>query len=632
MKRHGLALIIHPGKSALTKKEVMQSRVNSFFGKCIELITAHPNFRVNISLPGYLLELGDPLMLSQLNGFRKTDCLEWLTPGYTEPFVAFSPPWLSRDNIRNGLATFEELVGIKPEGYIPAYSNWEPSSIPLLLENGIHYSVLSRVLLSKETQNHFGYWTTEHSGHPMIIFPAFRFNHNSAPEQVLQWLDGTIAENNGLIVLDYLLSLDSPDTTDQFHWLHTFTRALDTLLIKYQLHLLREVPDRVGPLGLQYLPSCVDFSQNGATETHAYSNYLHTYDTVGILQRKMTDLAEKITHLDNKRDSQSLKKKLYFIQDINRFLPGETSGFTVLNDRFWTFGRMIDLEYELIKKEPVAGGQIRITDFLRNGTKSIIMSNKNLSLFIDHINGGQVFACDFHRRSANLFTGHNPERHLLPQILVPGKTCTSFIDHFLNDRCSRTDFINNTAKHFGDFATGRFDYKIKKSTAGVKLMLTRQGFIVIHGKQYPLHMEKVFGIEKEKPDISFAYQLSNHSLTPYSFKFAIELNFALPGAQIHKAAIHGDTSSSDRLAWERVTFAETTKWKLSDTFTGIEIKFLTQKPVTVWCYPVNQASPYQGTTVIITTPVRIEESNVWSLMGKISFRRIRETGETADVL
>ena len=629
--------MIHPYKNVLMKKDKLQRLLNSFIEKLLEIISQHPNLRINLTLPGYLLERCSPVLLSKLNEFQKSDCLEWLTPGYTEPFVTFSPLWLSHENIQYGLEIFQDHVGIKPRGYVPAFSNWEPAAIRLFLENGIHYTVLSRTLLPDAVKTHLGYWITEHTGHAIIIIPAHTFHPYNTPSNILTWLERTgkrahdSEQEVNLITLDYRIPLEPPKNPDPFKWLSAFTSALDTVLLTYELHLLHELPGRTPPLGLHHIPSSIEFKGDNGDFLAPCANFLHTFDCVGILQRKMMDIAD---HLEsqNAKDVFTMKKQLFFMQDVNRYLPHTASGFPHIKDRFWSFSQLIDIEREILKKNKITGGQVRIADLLKNGTKSILMSNKNIKVCIDHKNGGQVFELDYRERSANLFTAYNPRRHTPPRILVAGKSRTSFIDHFLNEKCTRTDFINNTAKHYGDFVTGQFEYKVKKTATSIKTILSRQGFITIQDKQYPLIIEKVFGLEKDRPELSFVYQLSHHSLITYAFTFAIELTFGLPGVQSHQAEIVSDKITHNRLAWDRVTFKNTTEWTLTDKKIGVAVTCITQKPVTVWCYPIIQSSPYQGTAVVISTPVSLEENSAWSLMGKLSCKKIALKGDSNDVI
>lgn len=636
MKRHALALLIHPYKNSLLKKDEMRKLLDTFAKKLLDIVTAHPNLRLNLTLPGYMLHLLDPLLLSKLNDIQKSDCLEWLTPGYTEPFLSFSPLWLSGENIKYGIEAFNELVGSKPTGHVPAFSNWEPSSINTLRDNGINYTVLSRALLPKDVQNYCGYWITEHTGYSMVIVPAYNIHYYNAPPNILNWIDMAVKESPNtsstkLIAIDYLVPLVTKNT-DPFKWLNSFAEALDKLLITYQISLLHEFSILAPPLGLQYIPSSLVLKHEDEESISLVSNYLHTFDSVGIMQRKMMDIAENVRTHDNNKEAVPLKKQLFSAQDINRYIPDTSSGFTNIKDRFWTFGQMIEIEKEILKKDNITGGQIRIADLLKNGIKSIVMSNKNLKVYIDHKNGGQVFEFDYRERSANLFAGYNPKCHMPPRIIVAGKSRTSFIDHFLEEGCQREHFMRNTAKQHGDFVTGQFDYKVKKTASGVKAILTRQGSITIKDKLCPLSMEKVFGLEKDKPELTFVYQLSNHSLSTYTFKFAVELTFSLPGVQSNQAEITCDNITYNRLAWDRISFKNASRWNLSDRKIGTEIQFITQKPVTVWCYPVVQSSPYQGTTLVISTSVSLEENSVWSLIGKITCKKLPLKGTLTDVV
>jgi len=82
MKRHGLAILIHPYKNVLIKKDKMKSMLNAFAEKLTDSASSRSNFRINLSMPGSMLQMLDPLLLSRLNEFHKSDRLEWLTPGY----------------------------------------------------------------------------------------------------------------------------------------------------------------------------------------------------------------------------------------------------------------------------------------------------------------------------------------------------------------------------------------------------------------------------------------------------------------------------------------------------------------------------------------------------------------------
>ncbi len=638
MKRHSIALLIHPYKNVLIKQDAMQGMLDAFAEKLVAVTHAHPNLRINLTLPGYMLQLLNPLILSKLNELQKSNCLEWLTPGYTEPFLSFSPQWLCGENIKCGLDTFEQLVGARPCGYVPPFSNWEPCLIPVLNDNRINYAVLSRTLLPASFQAYCGYWIAEHLGHAMAVIPFQTLHYYNAPASVAEWMENSILQSPDKsgplsVVIDYLVPLIPHSSRDPFRWLASFAESLDTLLITCQMNLLHELPTLAPPLGLQSIASSLAFKHENSETLVQCSNYLHTFDTVGIMQRKMMDVAENIRAHGDSREMMPLLKQLFAAQDINRYLPNTASGFKHLRDRFWTFGQMVAIDHALQKRDKISGGQIRIADYLKNGTKSIIMSNKSLKVYIDHKNGGQIFELDFLDRASNLMTCFNPACHTLPRIIAPGKSPTSFTDYFCDQTVQPSEFINGTVKHYGDFIASPFEYKIKKTASSVKTILSRQGSIALNGKPFPITMEKVFGLEKDKPELSFVYQLSNHALTTYAFTLAVEINLSLPGMLHHQVElIDGRKKRYTSALFEKIVLEEATESVFVDRKTGVEIRFKTQKPVTLLFYPAALSSPYQGTKCLLLAPVSLAENGVWSLMGKLICRKTAIKGTVSDVV
>lgn len=255
MNRDSIALIIRPYKNSLIPQQLLKGYLDRFADKLSALVSAYPNLRVNVSMPGYMIRYMDPIKLNTLNEVKKNRCLEWLTTGYTEPFIGFSPIWLSSANLAYGIETFNELTGEPPRGFIPAFSNWEPSIIDALKQNGIAYTVLSNALISKDYKKQRGYWITEHMGSSMTIVPSISIHPSNAPANILRWVDRKLDDNkneNRLITLDYLTPLESINE-DPFDWLDQFSKKLDTILIKYRLLLLSETMSNFPPRGVQFI-------------------------------------------------------------------------------------------------------------------------------------------------------------------------------------------------------------------------------------------------------------------------------------------------------------------------------------------------------------------------------------------
>ncbi|MCU0608336.1 MAG: DUF1926 domain-containing protein [Chitinispirillaceae bacterium] len=617
----------------------LRESADRFATELLALCAAHPNFHFNVALPGYILERINPLLLSKLREVNKQGCLEWLLTGYTEPFFSFFPVSLVEENIRHGMKTFTELTGAAPSGFVPPFSNWEPSCIAALTGLGLNKVVLSSMALPPSARSSCGYWMTEHAGDAIALLPSHVLHYYSAPADLIDWLEKLISRGETtparekFVAVHYLVPLHAEVGVDPYRWLRYTVAELDKRILLYQTILMQQARYSP-PAGLQYLPPCLPLHDD--SEPYYFMNRLHSFDLVGIMQRKMMELCDRISALTDKRFSLQLKARLYHLQDINRYLPSRGCGFTSLADRSWSFGKMIAIERELREHEGLCGGKIRISDFLRNGNKSVIMSNSGLKAYIDHKNGGHIFELDLRERDINLCAAMNPVPHAPPDILSPEKSYTAFIDRIYPEHVSAADIIGGIALDTGDFAGQPFDYQVKKTPDSVKTVLTRQGSFLCGGKSFPLSMEKVFGLEKDAPAFSFVYQLTNLSLAPAGFTFAVELNFSVPGAADRSARLTSGKEVYPNFGWEFISCAAATRWGIDDLISGFRLQFVTQKPVDLYCLPIlnndRTPDPSCGVRLVLCSRVTLDQSSSWKLMGSMRFRKIRDRRKDSDAV
>jgi hypothetical protein len=643
MKRHLIALVIQPYKNRLLKQGELREMVDRFSDQLLTMASEYPNFHFNVVLPGYILELINPLLLSRLRELQKRNALEWLLTGYSEPSLSFSPGWLAAANIRLGMDIFTELTGSPPAGFLPPFANWEPSYCTVVRPLGLSYAVLSHTVWPQKAGCVCGYWYTEHGGDGVALFPSHVLHHYSAPADLIDWLEKIIARDESgineerLITIQYLLSLQAESGIDAYRKLKYIVAELDKHILRFQPLLMQEARSQRPPVGLQHLPPSLPLTNFAdEQEPHFFSNFLHSFDQVGILQRKMMEISDRIDALKDLRQAAALKRRLFLLQDLNRFLPARASGFTMLPDRMWSFAGLIDLEKQCRDPEEGKSGRIHITDFLRNGNKSIIMSNRALKAHCDYRNGGRIYELDYLDRNLNLFAAYNPVPHDPPDIVSPRTSYTAFIDRIYAEGTTTDSIIAGTAADAGDFSTGSFEYSIKKTSSGIKMALDRQGSFVLGEKTVPLNIDKVFGMEKNGASLSFVYQAFNHSLTSYSFVFTTELPISLPGVTDHALRlVHGRTVHAT-IGWEPIIIEKAVKWSISDHATGVRIQIVTQKPVDVCCLPIKgadgQIDPSCGIRLIFASPVTLEASSSWNLIGTIGFRKIRERRKMDDAL
>ena len=477
-------------------------------------------------------------------------------------------------------------------------------------------------------------------GSSIAFFPAHAVSGPSAAPlldslEVLFAADPRKSPAGKIICVDLLCNLAQP-SIDSLQSITAAIRALDTMLLSYQPMRCSEFLSSHFNMGLQFLPPGLVFTRDAGEADPLFLNRLHAYDQAGIIQRKLMDIAENITARKETKQFEALKKTLYFVQDINRFIPSRSSGFLLAADRLWCFEKLIGVARTLYEKDDIKGGHIRIVDFLKNGTKTLIMENNTVSLFIDYKNGGQLFEIDFKSRNFNACSALNPCRHGLPMIVECPHSKTAFVDHCMPIYSGIGDFLKLPDMEIGDFVSGDFGYKVKKTGAGIKAVLQRNGMLVQGDKSCPLNLEKVLGLEKDAAEITFVYQLSNHSLTPYALRFAVESTFVLPGIGAGMARItHGENTVSD-LGATQFGLNQVTEWTLDDAYSGVRIRFKVQKPVDVWCFPTPAAQesedPSQAVTIVMNSAVALEGSKAWTLMGTMVLKKLRIKKDVVDAI
>jgi len=674
MRRDRIILLLQPYKNRLMPQKELAASVSRFAGALLAVCAAYPRLRFNVALPGYMLERVDKRLLATLAEAVGRGAVELLSMGYTEPFLSFSPLWLTSENIALGTRVFSELTGEAPCGFVPPFSNWEPSYIDMLYGAGLKYAVVSSALLADGSERSgAGYWITESTGNSMAVFPTRSYHNRNAPQDLAEWVKGESAEGapdgaSRILILKYMYSLeflgsgageDVPAGTDgnygtgrrrrkgrrppdggdgradgdpQRSWLSRTAAEIDKRILELQPMRFRDVVGDAEPLGLHYFPSGLVPPDDGPV-TPYFLNYLHCYDQISVMQRKLMDVGDGVAALKDARMAARLKRALFFAQDINRFLPhtGE-SGFTFMPDRLWTYGKLIDIESELYERRGVNGGVIRLSEFLRNGYKSAVLINRALKLYIDHKNGGQVYEFDYLERSFNACAAYNPAIRRSPEVVDPRESRLAFSDKVFVCPPAYDDYKSGAIADCGNLSRLPMEYTFKNSSGGVKILLSAVGAVVQDGRSTPLTVDKVFGLEKDGAVLSYSYKLGNPTPTAYAFTFAVEIPLSLPGVPARQTELKTDKQKFDIGTEAPITVNDVTEWEIDDEEAGVRLEFVTQKRVNIWLFTQDakdagkstKSKGAYGTTLMIMSQTEIEPNSTQSFTGRISFKKIKK--------
>jgi hypothetical protein len=670
-------LLLQPYKNRLMPQKELSASVSRFAGALLAVCGAYPRLRFNVALPGYMLECVEKRLQTALADTAKRGAVEWLCTGYTEPFLSFSPLWLTNENIATGVRVFSEATGEAPGGFVPPFSNWEPSYIDLLCGAGFKYAVVSSELLAEGGDKRgAGYWITESTGNSMAVFPVRSYHRRNAPQDVAEWAkseypDDAPADAPRMLILKYMYSLEysESETGDgapagatggrrqkgrgggdpQRTWLERTAAEIDKRILELQPMRFRDVVGDVQPLGLHYFPSGL-VPPGGGPVTPYFLNYLHCHDQISVMQRKLMDAGDSVAALKDVRAAARLKRDLFFAQDINRFLPHTAgTGFVFMPDRLWTYGRLIDIEGELYERRGASGGVIRLSEFLRNGNKSVVMANKALKIYIDHKNGGQVYELDYLERSFNACAAYNPAIRQSPEAIDPKESRLAFSDKVFMGRAAYEDYKNGKIADCGNLSSLPMEYAFKGSPGGVRILLSATGAFTQDGVSTPLTIDKVVNLEKDGAVLSYSYKLGNPTITTYAFTFAIEFPLSLPGVPAQQAELKAEKQNFNINTDAPITIDDVTEWEINDEEAGVRLEFVTQKKVNIWLFTQDAiddavstkktaskkstvSKGAYGTTLMITSQTEIEPNSTQSFTGRIIFKKIRKRGGIDDAI
>ncbi len=626
MKRNNIALVLQPFKNSVVDELKLKTLCNAFASDMLSALSRFTNLRWNIVLPGYMLDYISQKNLLSLRSLIQQETAEMLTTGYTEPFLSLSPQWLLLHNIQRSIDLFHDKLGIKPRGYLPPFSNWEPSCIATLNEAGMSYAVLSNVVFPLENRYTNGYWTTEHLGDSTTIIPSHTVKLSGHPITFHASLEAAIlhARRNQVPCIKLLIDITKTSKTALADRIATAAHFFENNLLNLHPLTFEELLTLNSAAGIQYLPQSLVIRRDAPERISYFKNHLFSYEQIGILHRKLMEIARSASKIANKKQQKRILDLLYWAQDINCFLPGDSSGFISPVHRLWSYEKMIRTEMLHYSIDNVSGGQIKIFDFFKNGMKTLTMSNKKLKLYIHYQSGGSIFGLDYRPMHLNLNATYSSNSSSRPDIIVPGKSKSCFVDRLLLPSVTRADYINRRFAEQSDAYCGKYDYDVTRNSRSMKSLLKYNGSFCQQKKRFPITIEKAFTLQEKNPLFSFSYQLYNLSLSPLHFRLAIELNFMFPGVLRNEAFAFSDKKKYT-LSNCAFTYSNTSKWRIEDRMTGLRLIFATVKPLDIWIYDFRREDPslqqYQGTAIILTTCIHAKENIDWSLTGNITFKQ-----------
>jgi hypothetical protein len=206
------------------------------------------------------------------------------------------------------------------------------------------------------------------------------------------------------------------------------------------------------------------------------------------------------------------------------------------------------------------------------------------------------------------------------------------LDHFLNDRATLAQFSRSSQLELGDFIEKPYQYKVEKTTTGLKVLLEREGHLRYNRRPLPLKVEKELILLSGEDELGVNYTLTNISDAIISSTFGTEWNInLLGGGHSDQAYYHLPGAVLDD--WHLDSTGEVfdvQELTLGNKNLGIKIWLELTPKMTWWRFPVEAICNsegglervYQGSCLMLILPFSLTPGK--SLHLSLNWHAIRD--------
>ena len=184
----------------------------------------------------------------------------------------------------------------------------------------------------------------------------------------------------------------------------------------------------------------------------------------------------------------------------------------------------------------------------------------------------------------------------------------SLLDHFFDADVSLEQVAAGAITDPGDFISGIYEARLRRSTDRIQLLLSRTG----RAFDYPLKITKGITMESGSGTVEIAYLLEGVP-QEHPLHFAVEFNFSgLPAGVDNRYYYRGDGERLGQLG-DRLDLQDTQSIGLVDEWLGIDLKLSMDRPTQFWAFPVETVSQSEGGFELVHQSVAVLPH--WSVQG-----------------
>ncbi len=408
-----------------------------------------------------------------------------------------------------------------------------------------------------------------------------------------------------------------------------------------------------------------------------WRNFRVKYPEVNEMYSRMMMVSRRLAEAEGQvhppRALEGARRELYRAQCNCSYWHGAFGGVYLPHLRNAVFHHLIaaDNLLDQVLEEPAGRVRIDTDDYDFDARPELQLVNDRLMALLDPADGGQLYELDVRSICHNLlatFT-RRPEAYHRKVVAKPedgGDECASIhdrvvfkqrglerelhydleprkslIDHFYDNDASFDAVRRGEAQERGDFSSGGYTARLRRSPDRVQALLSRQG----NAWGIPLTLTKAVKLVPASSTLELAYQIEGLPADA-ELHFAIEFNFAgLPAEADDRFFYQTDRSGLGHLGTP-LDLGDAADLGLVDQWLGIDVRLSTSRPAGFWAFPVAAVSQseggieriHQSVVVMPHWHVRGDRDGRWSVTLQLDLdtslaesRRAAEAEATAEV-
>ena len=444
--------------------------------------------------------------------------LEILGGSFFDSMLPLFPAGLQNLQLQMHSALMERIFQVEPIGYFNSSMAWEIGLTEVLAKQNLRYTLVSEKSLQEcigLATRVTGWFTSEFGDSVMQLFPVAEDLSQALllDSALLQAKLESLIKNK-----DPWIAIESVPVSD--------TESIRLFFERLQSNLLN-FPFQLWPI-FHWLD---EPSEGKVNLMSAVGNHLGL--PVGaqscrelLLRRPEADLMHKSLLIANSHAESLLQgKDLHGVQ--TKLLPLMSPVYYAdLYDNKgvrsplvrWKGHRMIvEVEEEIEKFSKMEGRRVEVSDFLKTGSRQILVNNANLQFLLEQGSGASLRSLIYKPARVNWVSAFQQN----------GDVPRAFVDHLLSPSLSDAMQIEAALNDGLGALNAPYEYRIERKDNALGIWLRSEQIVDLNGQNHVTHIDKDISLGKSDSQLDFSYSIANGTFADLDGYFGTELNLGV---------------------------------------------------------------------------------------------------------